>query len=265
MNTPLELAGAFIQAGELNDALNALDAHLSVHPHDQEAHRLRASVLTHLPGRARDALSDLDALDVLAYDDLVLSLQVRDMIGEPYEAVSIIEQAWLRGGDPRAADLLLRRLRQQGEIERALELLADLPKSWQWLGWSGDLYALKGDYATAAEHYCSAIDQLDHGEKSALTETVKAHLLLKRADAYRRLRQYDEADADYQAAEAIIPTDPMIPFNRGLLIFEQSGLRRALPLCRDALDHAPAALRDHMRDVLRDDPRYHLLAQALLS
>ena len=265
MNTPLELAGAFIQAGELNDALDALDAHLSVHPHDQAAHRLRASVLTHLPGRVRAALSDLDALDALAYDDLVLRLQVLDLIGEPYDDLSLIETVWQEGHDLRAADLLLRRLRQRGNPERALKLLADLPKSWQWLGWSGDFYALKGDTAIAAEHYCSAIDQLNQGEKSALSEAVKANLLLKRADAYRRLKQYAEADADYQAAEAIIPTDPIIPFNRGLLIFEQSGLRRALPLCRDALDRAPAALRDHMRDVLMDNARYHLLAQALIT
>ncbi|MEO8395341.1 MAG: tetratricopeptide repeat protein, partial [Chloroflexota bacterium] len=173
-------------------------------------------------------------------------------------------QAWSAHHDLRSAELLLSALFRRGETKRALELLADLPKSWKWLGWSGDFYALKGDTAIAAEHFCSAIDQLDQAEKNPLTETQKAHLLLKRADAYRRLKRYEEAEADYRAAEAIIPGDPMIPFNRGLLIFEQGRLRAALPLCRDALDHAPEGLREHMRRVLTTDPRYNTLVQALL-
>lgn len=264
MHTPIELAEAFIQTGELGDALDALNQHLEATPDDQAVRRLRASVLLHLPGHEREALLDLDALAAPTADDLLLRAQTLEALGDPAGAFTAIEQAWTTYHDPRSAELLLSALHRRGESARALELLADLPKNWNWLGWSGDFYALKGELATAAEYFCSAIDQLDQGEKSGLTEAQKAHLLLKRADAYRRLKRYAEAEADYRAAEAIIPSDSMIPFNRGLLVYEQGHLRQALPLCRDALDHAPEGLREHMRRVLTNDPRYNTLVQALL-
>jgi tetratricopeptide (TPR) repeat protein len=264
MHTPIELAEAFIQTGELGDALDALCQHLEANPDDADARRLRASVLLHLPDHAREALADLDALTVTTADDLLLKAQTFEALGEPEAAFTAIEQAWTAHHDPRSAELLLRALFRRGETNRALELLADLPKSWKWLGWSGDFYALKGDNAIASEHFCSALDQLDQAEKNALTEMQKATLLLKRAEAYRRLKRYVEAEADYRAAEAIVPSDPMISFNRGLMIFEQGNLRAALPLCRDALDHAPEGLHDHMRRVLTTDPRYKALVQALM-
>ena len=264
MHTPIELAEAFIQTGELADALDALNQHLEATPDDANARRLRASVLLHLPGRERDALADLDALAVLTADDGLLRAQTLETLGDPTGAFAALEQAWVAYHDPRSAELLLRALYKRGEAAPALELLADLPKSWNWLGWSGDFYALKGELAIAAEHFCSALEQLDSAEKNGLTEVQRANLLLKRAEIYRRLKRYAEAEADYQAAEAIIPSDPMIPFNRGLLIYEQGKLRAALPLCRDALDHAPEGLRDHMRRILTNDPRYKTLVQALL-
>ncbi len=261
----LELAELFIRAGELSEALDALNAELESQPDDQAALRLRANLLTHLPGRGREALTDLDTLSEATLDDHLLRIHVLDTLGDHDAAFEVIERLWMDRGDAQSVTLMLRALQRRGEFDRALELLADLPKSWNWLGWSGDFYALKGDYSIAAEHFCSAIDQLEHAERNPLSETQRAHLLLKRADAYRRLKQYADADADYRSAEAIIPSDPMIPFNRGLLIFEQGDLRRALPLCRDAMDHAPDALRDHMRNVLMDNPRYHMLAQALMA
>ena len=264
MHTPLELAEAFIQTGELSDALDALNQHLEANSDDQMARRLRADVLMHLPGRAREALADLDALTTASADDLLLRAQILEPLGAREAAFAAVEQAWKEHHDPRSAELLLTALYRRGETDRALLLLADLPKTWNWLGWSGDFYALKGETAIASEHFCSALDQLDQGEKNGLTETQKATLLLKRAEAYRRLKRYADAEADYHAAEAIIPTDPMIPFNRGLLIYEQGHLRQALPLCRDALDHAPEGLRDHMRRVLTNDPKYKTLVQALL-
>ena len=264
MHTPIELAEAFIQAGELSDALDALNQQLEAQPDDPPARRLRANVLLHLPGRAREALADLDALTTVSADDLLLRAQIHDLLDEHEAAFTALEQAWTEQRDLRSAELLLSSLLRRGDVKRGLDLLADLPKNWKWLGWSGDFYVIKGEFATAAEHFCSALDQLEQGEKNALTETQKAHLLLKRADAYRRLKRYAEAETDYRAAEAIIPTDLMISFNRGLMIYEQGKLRSALPLCRDALDHAPEGLREHMRRVLTTDPRYNTLVQALL-
>jgi len=258
-HTPLELADAFLRAGELPDALAALDAHLAGHPDDADARRLRIDVLLHLPDRARDALVALDALPEPSGEDRLRRLTALAQLGEADGSeIGAV-------GDPALTEALLARLYSLGAVDPALRLLADLPKTWGWLRWSGDFYALKGDFTVAAEHFCSALEQLDHIEPNPLVAAQKAALLLKRAAAYHRLKQYAAAEADYLAAEAIIPDDPMIPFNRGLVIFEQGNLRRALPLCRDALDHAPRALRDHMRDVLFGDPRYHMLAQALMA
>jgi tetratricopeptide (TPR) repeat protein len=264
MHSPLELAQTFIETGELSDALDALNQQLQAAPEDQIARHLRAEVLMHLPGHAREALADLDALAAESADDLLLRAQLLEQLGEPEAAFAAIEQAWHKHHDLRSAELLLSALYRRGEIDQALGLLADLPKTWNWLGWSGDFYALKKQDAIASEHFCSALDQLDQAQKNGITETQKAHLLLKRAEAYRRLKRYEDAEADYRSAEAIIPNDPMIPFNRGLLTYEQGHLRQALPLCRDALDHAPEGLREHMRRVLTSDPRYHTLVQALM-
>jgi tetratricopeptide (TPR) repeat protein len=265
MPAPLELAEAFLHAGELIDALAALDQHLAQQPHDAETRRLRASVLTRLPGRARDALADLDVLGTLTPDDHLWRAQILETLGDASAAFAAVQQAWVLRPDLRSAELLLRQLHRRGDAAAALDLLADLPKTWKWLGWAGEFHLLQSSHALAAQHFCLALEQLAHLEASAILETQRANLLLKRAEAYRRLKRYAEADADYHAAEQIIPNDPLIPFNRGLLVFEQGNLRRALPLCRDALDHAPDTLRDYMRNILFDEPRYHMLAQALFS
>jgi tetratricopeptide (TPR) repeat protein len=264
MHAPLELAESFIRAGELNHALEALDQHLVAAPDDADARRLRIDVLLRLPGRASDALSALNNLKPLTADDHLQRANILEILGDEVGAFAAVEQAWMEHSDLRSAELMLRFLQRWGESARGLELLADLPKTWKWLGWSGDFYALRGDYSIAEEHYCSSLEQLERIEPSAITETQRAHLLLKRADAYRRLKRFADADADYRTVEAIIPDDPLIPFNRGLLIYEQGNLRGALPLCRDAMDHAPDALRDLMRNTLMDEPRYRTLAQALL-
>src|SRR5207237_257505 len=97
--------------------------------------------------RAREALTDLDALAAPSTDDLLLRAQTLEALGDSEAAFAAIEQAWSAHHDLRSAELLLSALFRRGETKRALELLADLPKSWKWLGWSGDFYALKGDMA----------------------------------------------------------------------------------------------------------------------
>ncbi|MFN8450131.1 MAG: tetratricopeptide repeat protein [Anaerolineae bacterium] len=260
----MERAEAFLRAGELDEALAALDEQLQAQPDDAAAQRLRIDVLIRLPGRAQDALVALNALPDLTGDDYVARYGALLPLGLPGVDDAILEGYTRFPGQPALADLTLTILQRRGASDQALALLADLPKTAHWLSWSGTFYALKGDDRVAAEHFCSALDQLED-VTDPLLKLQRAALLLRRADAYRRLKQYADADADYLAAEAIIPDDPMIPFNRGLLIFEQGNLRRALPLCRDALDHAPDALRDHMRHVLLDGTRYRTLAQALLG
>ncbi len=217
MPTPLELVEAFISAGELEDAVEVLDECLAATPYDTDAIRLRAELLLHLPGRARDALYDLDHLPERSADDHLLRARAFDALGDEDGVFAAIEQAYSANPDLRNVDLLLNQLYKREAAERALNLLADLPKTWHWLSLTGDFHALTGDYVTAAAAYCSALDDLAQAEPSAINDLRRAVLLLKRADIYRQLGHFKDADADYAAASAIIPNDPTI-----------AGLREAL-------------------------------------
>jgi tetratricopeptide (TPR) repeat protein len=262
----LELAEAFIQAGELADALDALDDHLEAHPDDHDARRLRVEVLIRLPAMALEAVNDLAALPEWTERDHLNRLRILVDWGFSPEAGAVLADEYRRRPDfATYAPLLLTYLYKYGEIDQALELLADLPKTPDWLLWSSKFYTLKGDDRVAAEHYCTALDQLPPSD-NPLREIQRAGLLLLRADTYRRLKQYADADADYTAAEAIAPNDPTIPFNRGLLTFEQGDLPLALALCKGAMERAPEILRNTaMLKILREEPRYAALYSAIMG
>src|SRR5690242_19339862 len=69
--SPMELADAFIRAGELADALDALNQQLIDQPADDEARRLRAQVLMRIPGEehVQAALGDLESIASPTQDD----------------------------------------------------------------------------------------------------------------------------------------------------------------------------------------------------
>ena len=217
MPTPLELVEAFISAGELEEAVAVLDEYLDTHTHDTEAIRLRAELLVRLPGRARDALYDLDHLPERSADDHLLRASAFDALGDQDGVFAAIEQAYAANPDLRNVDLLLNQLYKRGDSERALNLLADLPKTWHWFSLTGDFHALTGDYVTAEVDYSAALDDLAQAEPSAINDLRRAYLLLRRAEVYQRLERFADADADYAAASAIVPNDPTI-----------AALRRAL-------------------------------------
>ncbi len=221
MVSPRELAEAFLQAGELEDACAALDQLLESQPTDSEARRLRAAVLLRLPGRQRDALRDLDAIREPTSDDYLLRAQICAVLGDDDGAITALWQAWNESRELRTADLLLQHLYQRGEFARGLHLLVQLPKTWRWLAWRGDFTVLLGEDAGAIVDYGAALDDLARAEDSALLATQQAYLLLKRAEVNRRLKRWAEADADYQAAGAIIPNDPTIPAFRAQITAEQ--------------------------------------------
>ncbi len=85
--SPMELAEAFIQTGELPDALDALNQQLTAYPDDETARRLRAQVLMRLPGEEhlRAALHDLDQLASPTAEDGLLRGILLEQLGA-YEA-----------------------------------------------------------------------------------------------------------------------------------------------------------------------------------
>jgi Flp pilus assembly protein TadD len=88
-------------------------------------------------------------------------------------------------------------------------------------------------------------------------------MLLARADAHRRGGQLEFADADYVTASLLTPTDPLIPFNRGLIAWQRGDQEAALTLCRSALENASEPLQETMRRTLVEQPEYESILRAL--
>src|SRR5690606_40132974 len=133
--------------------------------------------------------------------------------------------------------------------ETALLVVVGLPREWRWLQWEGDALALRGDHLLATARYGLALAQLDDLVTEANARyfaPIQARLLLARAGAYRRAGLLDQADEHYAAAGQLVPDDPSIPFNRGMLAWLRGDEAQALKLCRDALKSASDNVRSHL-------------------
>lgn len=282
---PLQLAEAFLKAGELEDALDALDAALDADPTSDDARRLRAGVLARLPGTSNTAraLDDLHALAHPTAEDALLESRLVQAAQDTAAAIGVTEAALARfPGDPRLSERLLGLLRETGEHAKAEALLADFPGGdWRWQAWRGDFAADRGDDRAAVRHYTVALDLIafaqgipaqpvrmtqDAADLDAASMTIAAsaaRLLLSRAHAHRRAGNRSAAGDDYAQAAVLLPGDPAIPFYRGMLAALEGDLAAAVPLCRDALRAAPAPLRRILHAELAADPRLLDLANRL--
>ena len=269
---PLILANAFIQAGELDDALDALNQHLEANPEDDEARRLRVQVLS----RKRDlaslerGLADLAQLGNATADDYLMHIRLLNEHPAQRDFEKLLEVA-KKGHDQfphdqRLTERYLEYLMVLGRWQEAEPLIAAQPNSWRWLQWAAD-YALQFDaFDRAAQYFSDALTAVEKNFGATSNDFIanlKAQILLKRADVYQRLQSLAQADADYAAAEQIIPNDPMIAFNRGLIALLQGDSERGIALCRDAYANAPAALREEMQKALAEDERYAPIAAAI--
>jgi Flp pilus assembly protein TadD len=267
----MQLAEAFIQTGELHDALDALNQQLDAHPGDDGARRLRIGVMLRMADdeHLRLALADFAHLAHLTADDYTQQSVILERLHDLEGAVAALSNAReLKPADARLAERSLHLLIAQGKTSAALEVVRAQTRSWRWLQWEGDLLAMRGDDVMATARYGLALAQVDELFDTSVDKyiaPVKARLLLARAGAYRRLGQIEQADSHYRDAANLIPDDPTIPFNRGLLAMLQDSLPDALDLCRQGLTHARAMLRAEMEQALRSDPRYSELVLLLLE
>ncbi len=267
--TPLQLAEAFIQTGELQDALDALDQQLAAKPQDDTALRLRAAVLLRLPGRnnLHAALMNIDQISQPTLQDKVQRSIILERDGDLYGALDIMRGTHqAEPEDERITERLLKLLIAGGAVDEALAIVRQQPRNWRWLQWEGDLLVLTEDDRMATARYGLALAQLqqEHDiERDRYLAPVMARLLLARAHAYRRLDELASAKEHYEQAAEIIPNDPAIPFNRGLMFALQGDLQTALELCRAALNDAPEALRSEMLQEVQLDPRLSPLADEL--
>jgi tetratricopeptide (TPR) repeat protein len=260
--SPLELAAAFIQTGELDDALAALNQHLEDHPEDDRVRRWRINVLRQLD-HAPSALEDFPHLSEHTPDDMLNHSVLLEQAGEVEAAIEVMTAACAHWPEnERLAERSVQLLMMAGRYDTALDVVRQQPRNWRWLGWEGDLLAQMGDDMTATARYGLALAQLGEQRDSWLGP-IRARLLLARAHAYRRLEFYEQADEAYLEAKVIVPDDPMIPFLRGLLRFLQDDLETALILCRPAYAAASEVLRRQMQQELRSDSRYVELLAAV--
>jgi tetratricopeptide (TPR) repeat protein len=270
--SPMELADAFIRAGELADALDALNQQLTDNPGDDDARRLRAQVLMRLLGdtQLRQAVDDLEKIMQPTADDELRRALLLEQLGEFEGALKVIGA--VHAANPQNEQLaeryfwLLFRLRRYTD---ARELLQHMPRSWDWRMRAGDLATEDGNAEHAPEYYSEALELL--GEQfnlatDAFARPIQTQLLMSRGQAYATLTRFHEAEADYTAAQALMPDDPMIPFWRSFVLLELGRADEALDLCRLTLTGANANYRDRMQEQIRSlasNPTFALLAALL--
>jgi tetratricopeptide (TPR) repeat protein len=250
--TPMQLAEAFIQTGELADALDALNQQLATEPGDDDALRLRSQVLMRLPGdgNLRSALDDMERLTAPTPDDLLRRAIALEQIGDFTNALEAAAQ--LHAADPgneRFGERYFGLLLRKRQFSEAAQVIDQMPRSWDWQGRAGDLATEDGHEADAPGHYTEALRLLAtefNLDIDAFARPLQVNLLMARAGAYATLGQFQAADADYAAAAALMPDDPMIPFWRGFVLADLGRAGDAVTLCRAALDRANPTLKATM-------------------
>lgn len=265
---PLTLARAFMETGELEDARLALDDHLTQHPGDPEGLRMRAEVYARMPGdpALRAALADYAQLATLTPDDALRCAGLYERLGDLAGACRCIEDARLHApGHERLTERLVTLLERLGDLDAARVLMASLPAEqragWRWAQAAGDLAARAGDWAQAAAHYSAALDGLAaRGIAADWAGGLQARLLLARGECLRQQGLWDAAERDYQAAEVLVPDDPAIRFNRGLVAAARDDQPTALRLCREALIAATPTVRATLLAALHAETAPALIA-----
>jgi tetratricopeptide (TPR) repeat protein len=272
--TPLQMADAFIQAGELSDAVDALTQHLDASPGDDEARRLRAQVYLRLRSDVsyRAALDDLHTLSNSTVDDEITRATALEYLADRDGALQALERARAaRPDDERIAERYFFMLLGRAKWAEARSLLDTMPRTWDWLEKAGDLASESEGPAQAIVCYDEALDHLEtqfNIEVDAFAQSIKSHILAKRAQMYATAGQFAEADADYASAETLTPDDPMLKFWHSLVVCDMGDEARALVICRAAFDKAGESWRAQMVQtlrVMREGGRYATLADAMLK
>lgn len=248
--SPMELAEAYIKAGELDDALEALNDHLAHNADDDDARRLRVQVTLRLgtPDHLLGALDDLDALHEPTPADAYTRSVVLERQGNVAEALAAARDA-ATDPDPnrqsRAVGRVVDLLRKLGALEEALKLALER----NWVQQAADLAADLNDPARALPYYDQALARagaLGSVTSPEIAANIKARVLLKRAGVHMALHHDTEAEADYRAAAEVIPDDPMIFFNLGVLAARRGEAEAATALLREAHGRANGTLRANM-------------------
>lgn len=232
----LELANAFLLAGEISDARQVLADYFANAPtlNDQDheqAVRMWVDILGH--GDELDqrlASSEYDRLAVLSPIDHIKRAMIHYQLGELSVARGLLQLAMMTyPQDDRLCESLLFIYYKTADAQAGLSLIKTLPKKWVWSRWAGDFAVLAGDFVLAIASYTDALMALEarYGlfddtpatilSSPKMTDAegltimgVYAEILLARADVYRQNNQLDEATGDEARAKRLIPHDPTL-------------------------------------------------------
>jgi tetratricopeptide (TPR) repeat protein len=267
--TPMQLAEAFIQAGELTDALDALNQQLETNPGDETARRLRVKVYMRLRGEAnfRAALADLDRLANATHDDVIQRSILLEQLLDFEGARTLLSDLHVaQPADERLAERLFFLLLRLKRFAEAHALLAKMPRTWDWLQKAGELATEDGNENQAPGYFSDALADLEtrfDTTSDPFARASKAHLLSARAQAYATIQQFAQAEADYAAASAIQPDDPMLVFLRALTLLELGDITQAVTLYRAAYNAANPIYRETMGHIVAQNPRYGVLGEVV--
>lgn len=264
--TPMELANAFLRTGELDDALEALNAQLSQDATHAEARELRAKLFlsrNHL----NDALLDAQQLPDSAEAHVLRSLiyermeQLQEALAEMNLAREIAPQ------EERYAERVVHLYRKQSRWQDALAVIATQPNTWRWNQHEADICAILGEYERSITLYSTVIDALtgliQQAFQKAFMVSLRGRVLIARAECYTHLKRYTLAQEDYLKAKKAIPDDPTIDFNLGVIQALEGNMVGAVSACREALLYASDEVRQHLYASLEATPALASLREGI--
>lgn len=267
--SPMQLAEAFLKTGELQDALEALNQQLEQEVDDGQARRLRIQVLLRLNNEEnlQAAIADIEKLSSPTAEDYQIASIVYERSGNLEAAITAMNQARENNtDDERLTERLLELLIVHQAYQDALSLIRQQEQTWRWLEREGDVLVLMDDDTMATARYGLVLAKLEVFEgqmRKDYLDALKARVYLARAHAYRRLEHIETASEHYHAAKKLLPDDPTIDFNLGLLTFLEGDLASAIQQCHEALERASSHLAEAMRDSLKTEDGYQELVKAL--
>jgi len=267
--TPMELADVFIKTGELDDALGALNQQLEDNPNDDNARRLRASVLLRLAksNHLQEALDDLNQLSEPVADDFVQQSIIYERMTQMSAAIEAMQSAHrLSPEGERIMERLVDLLTQEKRLNEVLDMLNRAPKTWRWLMRLADIQSQQGDYTDALSNLNLAQTHLKEvfpDLLSPVSRNTMAQIHVARGQVQMRMDNLDAAETDYKDALYHIPDDATILFNLGLIYARLDKLTRAKRYCNRAFDNASPYIRQMLIDVLNNESQYEKLKDRL--
>lgn len=280
----LEKAEYLLLGGDPRDALDMLVEAAQAAPDDPRPYARQAEIRVSLGEPDADgeggsllcrAVDDLDRAAALGLDTAetrFLKLRALAALGDlPAARAAYAAALALDPDNGRLREWGVTLAVRAGDLPEALRLvkgeLAAAPGSFHWGRWRADLLLQSGEVAGAHDAYTALLETHlsseapADGPPAALVDAQswlaveRGGLLLKRAGARRRLGDFAGALADLAAAAVILPDDPAIPFERGLVAWGQGDQPAAFDLLRDGLAAAAPEVRAGFRAVLDGYPR----------